>query len=190
MHSLLLDILVGLDYDKIIKGEEILQHLRYNEGEGLNLDTRLQYLLELKDGHFAYIIFTDLDSEVLHPEEEHPPAGEFLRQYSPLYGGGNLGVIFIHKGDYLQETLAHEVFHALELLAHERDQSLVPLLEDLWKRSQFPEDLYASWGGPSEGSAEVWRAHLGHYYDGEEALWNLEDEWVEYFDKVVAHCWL
>lgn len=189
MHPSMLEILTSLSHDKVIKGEEILPLIRYSEDEDFRIDTRLEYLLELKNGHYVHIVFTNLDSEVLHPEEEHPPAGEFLRQYSPLYGGGNLGVIFIHKGDYLQETLAHEVFHALELLAHERDQSLVPLLEDLWKRSQFPEDLYASWGGSSEGSAEVWRAHLGHYYDGEEALWNLEDDWAQYFDKILAYCW-
>lgn len=188
MHPSMLEILTSLNHDKVIKEEEILQHLRYNEG--LNLDTRLQYLLELKDGHFAHIVFTDLDPAILHPEEDNPPSGEFLPQYHNIYSGGHLGVIFVHKGEFVQEALAHEVFHALELLAHVKDESLIPLLEDLWKRSQFPEDHYASWGGPGEGSAEVWRAHLGHYDDEEEeVLWILEDEWAEYFDRVLAHCW-
>ena len=187
MHPLMLDILVNLGHDEVIKGKEILKYLRYSTEKFL--DGNKEYILELEDMHYVHIVFTGATPEALYPGEEDAPAGEFLAENQSPWGNGLLGVIFVHETPFEQEILAHEVFHALELLAQRKEPDLLNLRDSLWGKSLFPEDHYASWGGPGEGSAEVFRAHLGHYGEDEEgALWVLEEEWAEYFDKVLAHC--
>lgn len=184
MHPAIEEIIFsGVKANSILIGSAILPHIR--EG-GQELDPRLEYELKLS-GSTVDIIFTDLDGSALYPEvTEGRVEGEFL----PSTMEGYCGTVLLYKSQRVQETLAHEVFHSLQRVAHKADPKLKLWEEDLWRRSEFPQGSYALRGGPLEGGAEVWRAHLGHWdYYMEDHLWVLEDEWGRYFDAVISHCW-
>ena len=171
-------------FTSMISGSGILDWIRVG---GQQLDIRFEHELSLKGGDTVDIVFTDLDGRELYPNvEEGSVDGEFF----PSAHKGYVGIIVLYKSTRLQETLAHEVFHALQSVAHKGDPKLRLWEEDLWRRSEFPQGSYALRGGPLEGAAEVWRAHLGHWdYYMEDHLWVLEDEWGRYFDAVISHCW-
>lgn len=152
---------------------------------GPSLDSSCHYEWQIDIDLSVNIYFgSAVQAKKRFPEEE--VAGEFLAPPCEDVSGE----IIIYPTGSLQETLAHEMFHALQLVAFKADPSLIDRQRQLWRRSKFPLYVYAHKGGPDEGAAEVWRAHQGHN-DPEEPgiLLALYSEWAEYFDAVIGHCW-
>ncbi len=152
---------------------------------GPSLDTEVNWKWQFS-GVAINIYFSPRNSLERFPNIGGTVDGEFL---APPIEGMN-GEILIYKTGREQGTLAHEMFHALQLVAFKADPNLVDRQRQLWRRSKFPPYIYAHSGGPDEGAAEVWMAHQGHLPEEEPgSLLVLEDEWAEYFNAVISHCW-